>query len=66
MQVSDVEALLADIQAKAKDDDEAAHGMRDDLLVAVLEATAAECTNSPELAREALKSLDIEFGYWCG
>lgn len=67
MNVSDVQKRLEDIANEADDgDNEAAHSMEDDLYFAVLKAIAEGKTDDPQsLAREALKSADIEFTRWC-
>lgn len=63
MQVSDVEAVLVDIKEKAKHDYDYidAHEFEDQLMIRVLRAIVGGCDNGPELAKAALKSLDIEF-----
>ena len=65
MTTADVKARLAEIRAKA-DDDEWAHLAEDDLHQEVLKYIAS---NAPDefaaLAREALKSTGIDFARWC-
>lgn len=47
-------------------DDEVAHSNEDALHVRVLQAIAlGECSDPVACAREALKSIDIEFARWC-
>jgi len=79
MQVSDVEALLVAIRAHLEEapiiDNGveigqspprcwAAHELEDAMTEKVLRAIAEGCDNGPELAKTALKSLDIEFDHW--
>lgn len=52
---------IADISA----DDESAHGAEDRLHVDVLRAVAAGHPDAAALAREALKTDDIDFARWC-
>lgn len=54
-----VEAIRA-----AAEDDEAAHGMEDDLHFDVLKAIAAGASNGKALATEAIKTAQIEFARW--
>lgn len=56
----EVEAIRADAS-----DDERAHGNEDVLHQRVLRAIADGADNAPELAREALRTLDIDFSRWC-
>lgn len=65
MSVDDVEKALRRIK-RIRADDETAHMDEDDLHVEVLEAIAAgECADPVALAREALKSREIDFARWC-
>lgn len=48
------------------DDDEAAHGMEDDLHQAVLRAIAyGTCTDPTGCAEAALETLKLDFARWC-
>lgn len=63
-----IKATLGDIDAM-KWDDERAHGMEDGLHIEVLEWMTKSPYASAEVrrvAREALKSRDLEFGRWVG
>lgn len=51
--------------ASIADDDEAAHGREDDLRERVLAAIASGAANASDLAREALRTSDIQFSRWC-
>ena len=64
MTADEVRAAVAQI-AKCADDYERAHGKEDDLHEAVLQAIADGAENAAELAREALKTADIEFARYC-
>ncbi|MBD3861399.1 hypothetical protein IEE86_16865 [Bacillus sp. 28A-2] len=65
MTVDEVKERVEDIRQIAFDD-EAAHGMEDDLYNDVLGAIANGAGNPEKLASEALKTQDIEFYRWCG
>ncbi|WP_024427708.1 hypothetical protein [Bacillus safensis] len=65
MTVDDVQERVEVIRQIALDD-EAAHGMEDELYIDVLEAIANGADNPEKLAAEALKTQDIEFYRWCG
>ena len=60
MTVEDVIKRVAEIRAKAGDD-EVAHGMEDQLHQDVLREIAAGNTQAAALAREALRTEEIEF-----
>lgn len=49
----------------AKDDFECAHSDEDELHVAVLKEVAAGNPEAREMAREALKTLEIDFPRYC-
>lgn len=59
--VEDVRNRVEAIRAKAYDD-EVAHGMEDQLHQDVLRFLSVR---GNELAREALRTLDIDFSRWC-
>lgn len=59
----DVIKAVAEIE-KNKDDDERAHSEENRLHAAVLRYYAEGGTD-PELAREALKTQEIDFARWC-
>lgn len=61
--VEDVARALADIAAKAGDD-ESAHGMEDGLHKRVLRAVAAGHPDARVLAAAALRTGDIDFCRW--
>lgn len=64
MTPADVQQELATIE-RIKDDDEAAHGLEDDLWVRVLRCIAEDTAEDPrECARLALTSCLIEFSRW--
>lgn len=65
MTVKDVIKRLNEIR-EAKDNPEDAHWMEDALWQDVLKAIAAgDCVDDPkDIARDALRSLDIEFRRW--
>jgi hypothetical protein len=46
-------------------DDERAHAMEDELHVEVLDAIAQGEPYPAELAREALRTVEIHFARWC-
>lgn len=65
MQVSDIERRVQRIKDCAGDD-EAAHGMEDDLHQQVLKAIAdGKCSNAALCAAAALKTQEIKFSRWC-
>lgn len=59
----DVEAIKH--YAGKNRDPEAAHSMEDDMFVDVLRAIADGAPNAQEMAREALKSVALDFPRWC-
>lgn len=63
MTVEDIRAEITEI-IKRTGDDESQHGREDDLHHAVLLAIAEGAPNAAELAREALKTLDLDFSRW--
>lgn len=67
MTVEDVQRRLATIRTYAlKGDHEAAHSCEDSLNEDVLLAIAdGRCVDPAGVAREALRSSDIEFNRWC-
>lgn len=67
MTVEDVKELcrLVRLAARTDCDDEKAHAYEDDMLVAVLTAIANGAPNAPELAREALRTQDLNFSRHC-
>ncbi|WP_433701746.1 hypothetical protein [Nocardiopsis sp. CA-288880] len=64
MTPQDIRDRVARIEAN-RDDDETAHSMEDDLYTDVLKAIAGGAPNATELAREALRTVDIDFARWC-
>jgi len=50
---------------ECRGDYEAAHGMEDQLREDVLQAIAGGAPNAADLAREALKSTDMDFPRYC-
>lgn len=65
MTLHDVEVALESIRRIA-DDDEAAHGLEDDLYTHVLEAIRDGVAEDPVMmAALALTSKDIHFARWC-
>ncbi len=64
MTVDEVRIHLDQIREHGNDD-ERAHGQEDALWRAVLEAIAGGAPDAAELAREALRSTEIEFSRWC-
>lgn len=50
---------------QAVGDDEVAHGMEDELHFDVLTAIAGGEIDADALAKEAIKTLDIDFARWC-
>lgn len=64
MTVEEIRKAVEEIAAEARDF-EVAHGDEDSLHVSVLEAIAAGAPNAQELAREALKTLDLKFARYC-
>ncbi len=64
MTVDEVIKQVAKIEF-CKLDDETAHSYEDSLHKSVLQAISKGHPESRELAREALKTLDIEFCRWC-
>lgn len=63
MTIEDVQDKLRVIQDVAGDNEDA-HQAQDALLVEVLRAIVDGCPNSPEMAKEALKVLEIDFDRW--
>lgn len=63
MTVDDVRERVENIR-QAAFDDEAAHGMEDELYAEVLKAIANGADNPEKLAAEALKTEKIEFSRW--
>ena len=64
MNLEDVKKAVLDIDAR-KGDDESAHSAEDDLHQNVLREVAICNPESIEMAKEALKTLDIKFSRWC-
>lgn len=64
MTVEEVKEAIKRIDSMSGDD-EAAHSAEDDLHQEVLAAIADGTEHSAELAKEALKTLDISFARWC-
>ena len=64
MTVDEVIKQVAKIES-CKGDDEVAHSAEDRLHRSVLQAIRRGHPEGRELAREALKTLDIEFCRWC-
>lgn len=65
MTIDEVKDRLAKIDY-AKHDDQYAHSLEDELHQDVLLAIATfDCGNPAALAKEALKTLDINFYRWC-
>ncbi|MFI1734030.1 hypothetical protein ACH40E_33420 [Streptomyces acidicola] len=60
----DIARRLAEIHA-VRDDDEAAHGMTDDLHRQVLATIAAGAPDAPLLAAAALRTETLDFARWC-
>ena len=66
MNVEDVRKKVAEISAVSDEDDEQAHLSEDELYQEVMEAIAnGECDDPAGCAKEALKTLDIDFSRWC-
>lgn len=63
--VEDVARRLAAIHAE-QHDDEAAHGMADDLYRDVLTAIANGAPDAGILAAAALRAETLDFARWCG
>jgi phosphosulfolactate phosphohydrolase-like enzyme len=61
MTVEEVKARVADI-AECTDDGEKAHSLEDNLYAEVLMHLAEQ---GNELAREAIKALELDFSRWC-
>lgn len=64
MTTEDVARRLAAVHA-ARDDDEVAHGLADDLHRDVLAAIAAGAADAPILAAAALRTETLDFARWC-
>jgi len=60
----DIARRLAEIHA-TQGDDEAAHGMTDELHCAVLAAIAVGAPDAPLLAAAALCTETLDFARWC-
>ncbi len=60
----DIARRLAAIHA-ARDDDEVAHGLTDDLHLDVLATIAAGAPDAPLLAAAALRTETVRFRRWC-
>lgn len=66
MTIAEVKAQIEEIKkTKDKPDVEQAHGMEDELFKNVLQAIAKGSKSARSLAREALKSLEIEMSRHC-
>ena len=63
--VDDVKQLVELIIKNAKSDPKLAHSNEDSLYWSVLDAVANGNPNAVEMAKEALKSKEIEFARWC-
>mgnify|MGYP001574831754 CR=1 FL=1 len=63
MTVDDVEAKLVQIE-QVLDDTEAAHCLEDDLHVEVLRAIGEGADNAQDLAKSALKTLELIKNRW--
>jgi hypothetical protein len=61
--INEIRTRVARIEA-IRHDDEVAHSMEDDLYADVLRAIANGAENAAELAREALRTGDIDFARW--
>jgi hypothetical protein len=61
------EDVIARVQAIKVRDSEVAHGQEDDLHRDVLQWVADNCTdhNCSILARQALKTCELDFSRWC-
>ena len=65
MNLDDVKKSLADIEAM-KDDDESAHNAEDALYASFIQHVADTAGGDlAEMAREVLKTADIDFTRWC-
>jgi hypothetical protein len=65
MNIQTVIAAVAEVRAKASDG-EVAHNAEDDLYRLVLRSISdGTCDDPAACAREALKTLDIDFARWC-
>ncbi|MFJ8301578.1 hypothetical protein ACIQ9R_37515 [Streptomyces sp. NPDC094447] len=64
MTTEDVARRLAAVHA-ARDDDESAHGLADELHRDVLAAIAAGAADAPILAAAALRTETLGFSRWC-
>ena len=66
MNIADVTRAVATIADIGSGDPEAAHSREDDLYESVLRAIADGLATDPvAMAKEALKTKDIEFPRWC-
>lgn len=63
--VDDVKQLVELTTKNAKSDPELAHSNEDSLYWSVLDAVANGNPNAIDMAKEALKSKEIEFARWC-
>jgi hypothetical protein len=64
MNVKEIRARVETIREAAWGDEEEAHFLEDDLWESVLHHIALDGRNASTLAKEALKTKDIEFGRW--
>ena len=64
MKIQDVVSRVSAISL-LKSDDEAAHVKEDELYVDVLRAISEGVEDAPQLAFEALQTLEISFSRWC-
>ena len=64
MTVDQIRECITDI-IRHDGDDEVQHSMEDGLHYAVLEAIAAGSPDAAGLAREALRTADLNFARWC-
>jgi hypothetical protein len=64
MTPTEVRKRVREIRRNAKDD-EIAHELEDALRRDVLTAIAKGAKSAPALAREALRSTEIDFSRWC-
>ena len=63
MDVKEVKKRVAEIK-KVMGDQEAAHSLEDQLYQAVLESIVKDPSNAQELAKEALKTIKLDFERW--
>ena len=65
MKIKEIEDFIEKIKCSARDDDESAHSMEDDLREGFIEYIATRKDSLGDKARLILTTNEIEFERWC-